>query len=207
MAAAPNGAHGATIATLETKVAALELGQADLKRTLLDLDSKVDQSIAGLATRVESSLSSLANKLEAKNTTNWPVLISGLGAVITIVTLLGTMAFLPIQRDTSRLDTAVAAILDRGVFQREYAADELRTKEDLRTLRADLSTRITLPRYNADQERTTHALDESRVRTYDHFGRIAKTEQAVTDLERRFDAISRRLAEYIRDNGRRPVPN
>jgi len=225
MAAAPNG-HGATIATLETKVAALELGQADLKRTLLDLDSKVDQSIAGLATRVESSLSSLASKIEARNTTQWPVLFSGLGVVLTILSLLGAMAYLPIQRDTSRLDTAVNAILERGVFQREYAADELRTKEDLRNLRTDLSTRITLPRYNADQERTLHALDEMRarfasktevdavfkerqrqsdvdtgqienlrVRTYDHFGRIAKTEQAVLDLERRFDNISRRVIE------------
>jgi len=234
---AANG-HSATIAALETRVSAFEINQARIERTILDLDSSFNSSITNLSNDFRSQLTALSAKLEAKNTTNWPVLISGLGALITIVTLLGTMAFLPVQRDTARLDTAVAAILDRGVFQREYAADETRTKEDLRTLRAELSTRITLPRYNADQERTTHALDEMRARfatkaemeavfrerqrqvdqdsvhienvrtrTYDHFGRIAKTEQAVSDLERRFDAVSRRLAEFIRDTGRRPTPN
>jgi hypothetical protein len=136
------------------------------------------------------------------------------------------MAYLPIQRDTTRLDNAVATIIDKAVFQREYTADELRTKDDLRNLRIDLGTRITLPRYNADQERTVHALDEIRrrfaskdevdsifkerqrqidldtgqieglrVRTYDHLGKIAKNEQAIVDLERRFDNISRRVIE------------
>ena len=231
---APANGHGATIAKLETQVYGLEVGQGDIKRTVLDLDSKIDQSIAALANRFESSINTLANKIEARNTTNWPVLISGLGAVITIVSLIGAMAFLPIQRDTARLDAAVSAVLERGVFQREYGADQTRAKEEMRDLRAVITTRITTTRYAADLERTNHALerlmskaeaeatfrerqkqieansaniDNLRIRTYDHFGRINKTEQAIADLERRFDAVSRRLAEYIRDNGRRPQAN
>ncbi len=231
--------HGATIATLETKVSALELSQSRIERTILDLDSSFNSSIAGLQNDFRSQLSGLSNKLDAKNTTQWPVLFSGFGIVITVLTLVGGMAYMPIQRDTSRLDTAVAAILDRGVFQREYTADENRTKDDLRNLRMDLSTRITLPRYNADQERTLHALDDLRnriatkaevdaifkerqrqidldtgqieslrVRTYDHFGRITKTEQAVVDLERRFDNISRRVIELNnRTMGVQRTPN
>jgi len=218
--------HGATIARLETQVSGLESGQGDIKRTVLDLDSKIDQSIAALANRVENSLNTLSNKIEARNTTQWPVLFSGFGIVITVLTLVGGMAYLPIQRDTARLDSAVAAILDKGVFQNVYGDDRKRVQENLDRLRTDLSTRITLPRYNADQERITHALDEMRsrfatkpemeaifrerqrqvdydstqienirVRTYDHFGRISKTEQAVVDLERRFDNISRRVIE------------
>lgn len=231
----PGNGHGATIARLETQVIGLEVGQGDIKRTVLDLDSKIDQSIAQLANRVENSLNTLSNKIEARNTTQWPVLFSGFGIVITVLTLVGGMAYLPIQRDTARLDSAVAAILDRGVFQREYSADQVRSKEDMRDLRAIISTRVTTTRYAADLERNNHALDELRsrfaskaeteatfrerqqqistntanidslrIRTYDHLGRISKAEQSVSDLERRFDAISRRLAEFIRDTGRRP---
>lgn len=223
--------HGATIATLETKVSALELSQARIERTILDLDSSFNSSIASLQSDFRSQLTGLSNKIDAKATTQWPTIFAGFGVLLTVLTVVGAMAYMPIQRDTARLDTAVAAILDRGVFQREYAADELRTKEDLRSLRTDLSTRITLPRYNSDQERLNHALDELRnraaskaemeavfrerqkqvdgdsvnienirLRTYDHIMRIAKAEQSVTDIDRRVDAISRRLAEFIRDS-------
>lgn len=234
----PVNGHGATIAALETKVSAFELNQARIERTILDLDSSFNSSITNLSNDFRAQLTALSTKLEAKNTTQWPVLFSGMGVVLTILSLLGAMAYLPIQRDTSRLDTAVSAILDRGVFQREYSADESRTKDELRNLRTDLSTRITLPRYNADQDRTHHALDEIRsrfaskaemeavfkerqrqididtgqienlrTRTYDHFGRITKTEQAVIDLERRFDNISRRVIDLNnRTMGIRPPP-
>ncbi len=237
---AVNG-HGATIATLETKVGALELGHARIERTILDLDSSFNSSIASLSNDFRSQLSALGNKIEARATTQWPTLIGLCSVIITVLTLVGGMAYLPIQRDTSRLDAAVATIIDKGVFQREYTADELRTKDELRALRVDLSTRITLPRYNADQERTTHSLDEIRnrvatkaevdaifkerqrqidldtgqienlrVRTYDHLGKIAKNEQAIVDLERRFDNISRRVIELNnRTMGvqRTPIPN
>lgn len=233
--------HGATIATLETKVTALEGGQARIERTILDLDSTFNTSITSLQADFRNQLSALTNKLDQGRTPLVAIISTAIAGFVATTALLGGIGALvygPIQRDTQRLDTAVAAILDRGVFQREYAADELRTKDELRNLRVDLSTRITLPRYNVDQERTAHALDEMRARmatkaemeaifkerqrqvdqdsayiesvrtrSYDHFGRITKTEQAVVDLERRFDAVSRRLSEFIRDMGRRPQPN
>jgi hypothetical protein len=221
-----NGISRVTVATLGAQVTSLERDYADQKRAIVALDNRIDTSISALGNKFESAISVLSNKIDARSTTQWPVLFSGLGVVLTILTILGTMAYLPISRDTGRLDTAVAAILDRGVFQREYMADELRTKEDMRNLRVDLGSRVTLPRYTADQERIVHALDEVRgrfaskteveaifkerqkqvdadsaqlevlrVRTYDHFGRLTKNEQAVVDLERRFDNISRRVIE------------
>lgn len=230
-----NGIARVTLATLGAQVTALDRDYGDLKKTLVALDTRLDTSISSLGNKFESSISALSNKIEARSTTQWPVLFSGLGVVLTILTVVGTMAYLPIQRDTTRLDNAVAAILDRGVFQREYISDEVRTKEELRALRTDLSTRITLPRYTADQDRTTHALDEMRARfatkaemeaifrerqhqvdqdsmhienmrtrSYDHFGKISKTEQSIADLERRFDNISRRVIDL--NNRINPMP-
>ncbi len=235
----PNAASTAraTMATLDARVQGLDRDYQDLKRTLLDLDSKIDQSIASIGNRFENSLSVLTNKIEAKSTTQWPVIFGGMSVLLTIITVIGTMAYLPIQRDTGRLDAAVSAILDRGVFQREYGADQVRLQENLRAFRTDMGTHINGPRYGADQERINHALDELRsrfapksemeatfrerqkqietnstnidllrVRTYDHVGRIMKVEQSTTDIDKRLDAISARLAQHIRDGERRPTP-
>lgn len=208
-----NGPSRVTLATLGAQVASLDRDYNDVKRTLVALDNRIDSSISSLGTKFESALSSLANKVDAKSTTQWPLIFSGLGVLVTIVVVIGGMAYMPIQRDAARLDSSVAAILDRGVFQREYTSDQSRVADGLRGLRADVNVNIQQQRYNVDQERLTKMLDEIRssieairMRTYDAHGRAATVEQFQKDLDRRLDAISARLAQHIRDrDGRTPV--
>ncbi len=202
----PITASRVTIAALEARVHGLDVGQQDIKRTVLDLDSKIDQSITTLATRFESSLGSLTNKIEARSTTQWPTIFAGMGVLCTILIALGTALYVPIQRDTSRLDFSVNTVVERGVFQREYSADQIRVADTLRALRADVNANIQQQRYNVDQDRLTKNLESIRsdieairMRTYDMHGRMSKSEQFESDLDRRYDAISNRLAQHIRD--------
>lgn len=194
MAEEGNGTRD-TIGSLAAQVRLLDRDNVTITRALEDLETKFERGLAALGT-----------KLDQRSTTQWPTLIAAFAVTVTILGGLITILYGPIQRDTGRLDSAVTAIIDRGVFQREYAADQTRLAEALRGLRTDGSTNIQQQRYNADQVRLTHALDEMRsnienmrTRSYDHLGRIAKTEQGMTDLERRFDAISNRLSQHIRD--------
>ncbi len=196
----------ATLATLDARVQGLDRDYQDIKRTILDLDSKVDQSVASLANRFENSLSALANKIEAKSTTQWPVIFGGMSVMVTILTVIGTMAYLPIQRETARLDAALAAIVDRGVYQREYTADQLRLATWVDRLENKITQNVQQQRYNSDQERLTKSLDaihadaeNLRTRNYDIHGRLSKIEQAQVDINNRYDAVSNRLAQQIRD--------
>lgn len=233
---ANDGASRVTLGTLDTQVRSLDRDYQDFKRQIANLDNKVDASIAFLGNKIDASISALGNKFEQRQTPLVAIIgtaIAGFIATSTLLGGIGALVYGPIQRDTSRLDSAVSAILERGIFQRAYDADQSRNADTLRVLRADVNGNIQQQRYNADQERLTHTLDELRARfasktemeatfrerqqqisanstyienlrnrSYDHLGRLTKAETSVTDLERRFDAVSRRLAEFIRDSGK-----
>lgn len=212
----------ATLASLEQQVRAIDRAQEGTERALRELGNKFEAGLQGLA-----------NKVDQRSTTQWPTIFGTFGAGFAILTTMGWMAYMPIQRDTTRLDTNVNAILERGVFQRAYDSDQSRVTEILKGLRGDLNATIQQQRYNADQERLTHTLDDLRtrfavrsevdalfkerqiqietnksniellrVRSYADVDRLSKVEQSAKDTDSRVDAISRRLAEFIRDMGK-----
>lgn len=210
MADDTNGSSRVTLATLGAQVASLDRDYNDIKRMVVALDTRVDSALSNLGTKTEVAIAALATKFEARSTTQWPTIFSTFGVGFTLLSALGWMAYTPIQRDTSRLDSAVSAILDRGVFQREYTADQGRMAETARGLRVDLNATVQQQRYNADQERLTKTLDDIRssvealrLRTYETHGRSSTVEQFQRDLDRRLDAISARLAQHVRDQSAR----
>lgn len=199
MAASDDGVSRITLATLDAKVGSLDRDYDELKRAVTNLDAKIDSSIAGLANRFEAAITGLHGKLDARSTTPWATIWSGLGVGFTVIIAIGTALYLPIQRDTSRLDATMAAVLDRGVYQREYTADQTRLTALLNSLRADLNITIQQQRYNADQEKLNKVLDEARSRATESYGQIAKLEDDNVNTTKRVDAISARLAQFIRE--------
>lgn len=208
--AGENGDARVTLATLDAQVKAIDRDYQDLRRAVIALDTKIDTSTTALSNRFEAAVTSLVNKIDQRSTTPWQAIFGGMGVFATIIIAIGTALYLPIQRDTLRLDTAVAAVTDRAVFQRQYDADQTRLSDSIKQLRGDYNGNIQQQRYNADQEKLTHTLEDItrkiellRVRSYDNFGQLKAVENRAVNLDARLDAISRRLAEFIRDMGKR----
>ncbi len=198
-----------TLASLGAQVTSLDRDYQEVKRALIGLDAKLDSSLASFSTKMDASLASLSSKFEQRSITHWPTIFAGLGVTLTILASLGTAIYLPIQRDTSRLDVAVSAILDRGVFQRQYDADQVRNSQDRNQIRDMYGQTILARRYETDQARLTAALDQVektmellRVRSFDAHGKVTGLDARVNEMTNRIDAISRRLAEFIRDMGK-----
>ncbi len=198
-----------TLASLGAQVTSLDRDYQEVKRALIGLDAKLDSSLASFSTKMDASLASLSSKFEQRSITHWPTIFAGLGVTLTILASLGTAIYLPIQRDTSRLDVAVSAIIDRGVFQRQYDADQARNAQDRNQIRDMYGQTILARRYETDQARLTAALDQVektmellRVRSFDSHGKVTGLDARVNEMTNRIDAISRRLAEFIRDMGK-----
>ncbi len=198
-----------TLASLGAQVTSLDRDYQEVKRALIGLDAKLDSSLASFSTKMDASLASLSSKFEQRSITHWPTIFAGLGVTLTILASLGTAIYLPIQRDTSRLDVAVSAIIDRGVFQRQYDADQARNAQDRNQIRDMYGQTILARRYETDQARLVASLSEIektmetlRVRTFDFHGKAAGLDARVNEMTNRIDAISRRLAEFIRDMGK-----
>lgn len=204
-----NGSARITLATLGAHVDGLDRDYQELRRAVSHLDTKIEASMSGMATRFEHSLSVLTTKIDQRSTTQWGPIFSGVAVIVTVLGLAGTMAYVPISRDTTRLDNAVAAILDRGIFQRQYEADQTRTAGERAKLREDFNSTILARRYDQDQNKIERqfadidkALELLRVRSYEQHGNLSGAQAKQSGLEARIDAISRRLADFIRDMGK-----
>lgn len=175
-----------TLGALDAQIKATERDltefRQDVRRAISSLDSKLDTSSAAMSSRLDTGLAALAAKIDQRSATPWQSIFAGLAVVTTMLIAIGGMAYLPIQRDTNRIETAIAALVDRNVSVRAYESDQKHTNERL--------------------DRDYEQLEAIRFRSYDVHGRISSLETASKDQSVRIDAISRRLAEFIRDSGK-----
>lgn len=188
-----------TLATLDTQVKSLDRDYQEIKHSLIGLNTKVDTSIAALGTKFEAAISGLSSKLEQRSTTHWPTIFGGFSATFVVIMGIGAALYGPVQRDTTRLEMAVSAIMERGVFKSAYEADMNRVVDTTKGLRSALDITIQQQRYNADQDHLNKVIEEVRRETVTSVVAISKTEENMKNLEKRLDAISVRLAQEIRD--------
>jgi hypothetical protein len=170
-----NGNVRVTLGALEAQVKGLDRDYQEITRAVSSLNAKLDSAIEKLTTGLDSAVRSLHDKLDAKSSTNWPTIWTGLGVGVAILIGIGGALYNPIQRDTTRLDAAVSTILEHGIFEKQY---------------------------RIDQARLTAVLDRLDARVADNRSAIAAHEQALRNESERLDAISARLADFIRDISR-----
>jgi hypothetical protein len=153
-----NGVAPGLDAALRERVKSLESDIDKIGRELHDIRGSMStrRDVEALADQIRT----LANEQKAGQRPNWQMW----SVAVALLGLAGTVAYLPIQRDTSRLDTAVTAMLDRGVFQRQYDSDQSRIAMQMANLRSDLSQGVQQQRYNTDQDRLNHTIGDIRAR-------------------------------------------
>lgn len=105
-----------------------------------------------------------------------------LGVMLTAVVVVGGLAWWPIRETTQDTRAAVQVIAERAVTQRQHDAD--------------------MARITGAMSDTRTALELLRTRSYEHHGAIAALQTSQKNVDGRLDAISRRLAEFIRDMGK-----
>ena len=171
---------------------------------------------------LSAQIQSIAQKQDTLGQPRYSLLISVVSVGIAILGMLGALAYWPIRQETGDLKAALITLSEKALPQRQYESDLARTANALAELRHDSMTKVQQQRYNTDQERLTSILDDFRnrfapkievsknaedinqlrTRSYDQNGRTSKLEADTTNLNARLDAISRRLAEFIRDMGK-----
>lgn len=121
---------GGRVLALETSVDVIADDVAGIRRDLGNVVTK--DEMAGLRGDVRS----LAATLQAQTKTQWPVILTGLGLVLSICIAVGGLAYLPIQQgqrvNAGNVAQLEAAIVPRSEFEARYSdlRDDLDEVED-----------------------------------------------------------------------------
>lgn len=187
MAAKTEGGNGGE---LRVRVDALE-------RDTGHIEQQVTTILGSMATKTDireifNKIDGLANQQMASGKPNW----TAIGVAVSMLGLLGLFAYWPINTATGDLKTAVLALVDRTVSQKQYDADQAQVRGIAKQLRDDVNVSIQQQRYNADMGRVYAELSllRDKVLTRAEFDvqhhDLQKTVLAVSDgLTRRIERL------------------
>jgi hypothetical protein len=162
---------------------------------------------------VFTQLQGLATQFAQQTKPNYGILISICTLITLVLGMLGGFAYWPISTATGDLKTAVVSILDKGIFQKQYDADLLLDRENIKALRADLTTTtnttIQQQRYNAEMARieseittmrtglVARAEHEEKWRSADaqHKDMQEEISTDVINLQRQLDELNRKQSD------------
>ncbi len=134
--------------TLGIRVGLLEKRDIDIEKRVNfigdTMATKTD--VADIARRLQGDIANIASQIQgliAQQTQaskpDYKLQISFGTFLIAVMTVIGTLAYWPINSATSRLETAVATLADKAVTQRQYESDLARINSDRIQLRTDLT--------------------------------------------------------------------
>lgn len=136
-------------AQLGERVTNLGRRQTDLEAEMRSGFRQVEAAMQGLANETRSSIAALTTSIAERNKPQW----QALGVALTFCTILGGLAYWPINAATTDLKGSVAIITEKMVSQQEMewrsargAEDRLRQEASLNDLRAAASPRAELDR-------------------------------------------------------------
>lgn len=162
----------------------------------------LEQGVAGIS----SQIGALSSKLDERGRTQWGVLASIAGVVLTFVIALGGLAYWPIQAQQQDAKLVLARVVEilqglpeRFVTIRELDARAGRTQSDLTRLAADLRQieNVTVPRgEHAERWRALEASDAALQKQVDdlkrQFGDTFSLRDALIQMQRRMDNLEER---------------
>jgi hypothetical protein len=135
-------------------------------------------SLRGEMRDIKTAIDAIATQQNKQGQPQW----QALGVMLTAVVIVGGLAWWPIREASMDMQTTLRALMERSVTQRQHDADLARVSSGINDAR--------------------QALELLRVRSYEQHGNVAKLEAENKNQDGRIDAISRRLAEFIRDMGK-----
>lgn len=146
-----------------------------IETTSAALGSKLDLMVSGLGNKLEASVTGIQAKLDERSKIQWPAL----SVMVTALGLIGALVYWPIRETTLDLRDGLKDLAKVAVVSTRYESD-----------RATLNLRISEIR---------EVISSLRTHTQDNREAHARHDQAIKNHDARIDAISRRLAEHIRD--------
>ncbi|MGV1801584.1 hypothetical protein GN325_20485 [Agrobacterium vitis] len=116
----------AMTAQLGERVTNLGRRQSDLESEMRSGFKQMESAVSALANEMRNSVSSLSTNISERNKPQW----QALGVALTFCTLIGGLAYWPIQSSTTDLKAAVLSISERMVTQKEMEWRAKRSEED-----------------------------------------------------------------------------
>lgn len=184
----------AVTAQLGERVTNLGRRQTDLETEMRAGFKQVENGMSAIANEMRTSISALSSNLSERNKPQW----QAIGVAITFCTVIGGLAYWPINASTARLETAVATLSDKIVTRQEMeyrqqrgAEDRIRMEASIKDVRDAQVPRAELERVwtsqantDADQQRQINDLKQSQ-------GSVYGARDVILDLRERLDRVER----------------
>jgi hypothetical protein len=196
----PNGAEhrvvytDALTAQLGERVTNLNRRQSDLENEMRSGFKQIESSMSAMSSEMRSSVAALSTNMAERNKPQW----QALGVALTFCTILGGLAYWPINAATTDLKAAVVTISEKMVTQQEMewrtqrgAEDRARSEAAVKEIRDDQVPRKELDRVwaNYDQRFSDQQRQIDEVKTAQ--GSVYGQRDIILDLRERLDRVER----------------
>jgi Zn-dependent M16 (insulinase) family peptidase len=184
----------ALTAQLGERVTNLNRRQSDLETEMRSGFKQIESSMTSMSSEMRSAVAALSTNMAERNKPQW----QALGVALTFATILGALAYWPIQSSTTDLKTALANLSDKIVTQKEMEWRTTRGQEDRARMEANVADiRAGLvPR--AEHERVWQNYtnkDQDLQRQVDELkqaqGNVYGARDVILDLRERLDRVER----------------
>ncbi|WP_284775877.1 hypothetical protein [Agrobacterium sp. lyk4-40-TYG-31] len=188
----------AVTAQLGERVTNLGRRQTDLEAEMRAGFKAMESGMASIANEMRSSVSALSTNLSERNKPQW----QAIGVAITFCTVLGGLAYWPIQSSTTDLKAAIVNLSDKIVTRQEMewrqargAEDRTRMEAALKEVRDAQVPRAELERVWQSQDQTTAQLQKQIDELKSNSASVYTPRDVLLDNRERIDRLERqRLA-------------
>ena len=196
---APNGSDyrvytDAVTAQLGERVTNLGRRQSDLETEMRAGFKQVENGMSAIANEMRTSISALSSNLSERNKPQW----QAIGVAITFCTVIGGLAYWPINASTARLENAVATLSDKIVTRQEMeyrqqrgAEDRTRLETSIKDVRDAQVPRAELERVWQSQDQATAQLQKQIDELKANSASVYTPRDVLLDNRERIDRLER----------------
>ncbi|WP_370168609.1 hypothetical protein [Sinorhizobium fredii] len=194
----------AMTAQLGERVTNLGRRQTDLESEMRSGFKQMETAVASLAHEMRTSVAALSANIAERNKPQW----QALGVALTFCTILGGLAYWPINSATTDLKASVAILTEKMVTQKEMewrsargAEDRLRQESALKDIRDAQVPRAELDRVwqSYDQRFSDHQRQIDEVKQAQ--GSVYSQRDIILDLKENQQRLEREIARLAAING------
>ncbi len=148
----------ALTAQLGERVTNLNRRQSDLETEMRSGFKQIESSMTSMSSEMRSAVAALSTNLAERNRPQW----QAIGVAITFCTVIGGLAYWPINASTARLENAVVLLGEKVVTRQEMDWRQARGQEDRTRMEASIASvrEAQVPR--AELERVWTSEDQQR---------------------------------------------
>lgn len=184
----------AVTAQLGERVTNLGRRQTDMESEMRSSFKQMESSLSGIANEMRSSIAGLSTNLSERNKPQW----QAIGVAITFCTVLGGLAYWPIQSSTTDLKAAIVSLSEKIVTQKEMDWRTARGQEDRQRTEIAIKEIRTEQVPRGEHERVWSSYDQrfaDQQRQIDEVktaqGSVYGQRDIILDLRERLDRIER----------------